>query len=151
MKIALGSDHGGFELKQAVRESLAKRGINVEDVGCYDKKSVDYPDYAREVASRVSRQAVDQGVLVCTSGIGMTIAANRFPRVRAALCFLPKMAAMARTHNDANILVLAGGFISRDEAEAILDEWLKNSFSHEERHERRIRKIDTYSRLSDSP
>lgn len=148
MKIALGSDHGGFEIKEIIRESLAKRGIEVEDVGCYNKKPVDYPDYAHEVASRVSSNAVEQGILVCSTGIGMSIVANKFPRVRAALCFSPKMAMMARTHNNANILVLGGSIISREDAEAILDAWLKSSFSHVERHERRICKIERYSWLT---
>ncbi len=80
MKIAMGSDHGGFDIKEAVKEWLTRRGIEVEDVGCYSKQSVDYPDYAREVAYRVSHNTVDQGVLVCTTGLGMAIAAN--PRGR---------------------------------------------------------------------
>jgi len=145
MKIALGSDHGGFEVKEAVSKTLSERGIEVEDAGCYDKKSADYPDFAREVATMVSRGLADQGILVCKSGIGMSIAANKFPRVRAALCLSPQMAEMARTHNNANILTLGGDLVSKGEAGAIVDEWLKHSFQSVERYERRINKIDAYA------
>ena len=146
MKVALGSDHGGFELKEFVKGLLIKRGIEVEDCGCHSRDSVDYPDYAREVASRVSRNAVEEGILVCTTGIGMSIAANKFPGVRAALCLSPYMARMARTHNNANVLALGGDLVAAEEAEAILNEWLKNSFQPVERHERRVAKLTAYSR-----
>ena len=129
MKIALGADHGGFELKEVLRAELTRRGLEVEDLGCYSRESVDYPDYAAEVASRVSFGAVNEGLLVCTTGIGMTIAANKFPRVRAALCVTPGMATAARSHNNANVLVLGGALVSSDEAVAILDAWLGNTFS----------------------
>jgi glycine hydroxymethyltransferase len=147
MKIALGADHGGFELKELVRSVLAKRGLEVEDLGCHSKDSVDYPDYAREVAIRVSQGEADQGILVCTTGTGMMIAANKFPNVRAALCMNPEMASASRTHNDANVIVLAGKFLSNGQAEAILEEWLKNSFSGVERHARRVRKIEAFDQV----
>lgn len=145
MKIALGSDHGGFEIKETVKDLLNRRGIEVEDHGSYSKESVDYPDYAHKVAVRVSQNIVQQGILVCTSGIGMSMAANKFPRVRAALCLSPHMAEMARKHNNANILVLGGKLVSSDQARDIVDEWLKNSFDAVERHERRVQKIGAYS------
>jgi glycine hydroxymethyltransferase len=141
MKIVLGSDHGGFDIKEAIKNALVGRYHDVEDLGCFDKSSVDYTDYAREVASRVSLKRADCGILVCTSGIGMSIAANKFPGVRAALCSTPDMAVMARVHNDANILVLGGGFLSVKDATAILNEWLENSFKPVERYARRNRKI----------
>jgi glycine hydroxymethyltransferase len=144
MKIVLGSDHGGFDIKEAVKKALVGRYLDVEDVGCFDKSSVDYTDYAREVACRVSLKTVDFGILVCTSGIGMSIASNKFPGVRAALCTTPDMAVMARVHNDANVLVLGGGFISAKEAIAILNEWLENNFKPVERYARRNRKIQAY-------
>ena len=147
MKIAIGADHGGFEIKESLKSVLQERGITVEDVGCTGTESVDYPDYARDVASRVSYDEVDEGILVCTTGIGMSIAANKFPRIRAALCMNPEMASGARTHNNANILVLAGGLITRDEALKILEEWLSKSFSEAPRHRRRLRKITKYTRL----
>lgn len=147
MKIAIGSDHGGYDLKEAVKFSLRKRGIEVEDHGCFDKESVDYPDFARLVASRVSLNSVDQGVLVCTTGIGMSITANKFPRVRAALCMNPEMAEMTRRHNDANLLCLAGGMLKEGELDPILDAWFKNSFEGE-RHKRRIDKIKLYTRMA---
>lgn len=146
MKVALGSDHGGYEIKEAIRHSLERRGIEVEDVGTHGLDSVDYPDYAREVAMRVSQGAVDQGVLVCTTGVGMAITANRFPGVRAALCSSPEVAALSRTHNDANVLALGGKFTTPAQAEAILDAWLGNAFNSAERHARRLNKLDAYSR-----
>lgn len=145
MKIALGADHGGFEIKEVLKAALVKRGIETLDFGCHSKDSVDYPDYAREVASCIMRSTADQGILVCTTGIGMSIAANKFPRVRAALCLNPKMAVTARTHNNANILVLGGALVSGADAEAILDAWLANSFAPTERHERRITKLGAYA------
>ena len=99
MRIVVGADHGGFDLKEAVRDHLVNRGVEVEDLGCYSKDSVDYPDYAADVASRVAAGTADQGLLVCTTGIGMAIAANKFPGVRAAQCLTADMATRARTHN----------------------------------------------------
>jgi glycine hydroxymethyltransferase len=145
MKIAVGSDHGGFEVKEAVKKLLAARGIEVEDTGSHNTESVDYPDYAREVALLVSHDHADQGILVCKSGLGMSMSANKFPRIRAALCMSPVMAHMAKTHNDANVLVLGAEFTSIPEAEAILNEWLAAHFEPVERHARRVRKIHTDS------
>ena len=140
MKIALGCDHGGFDMKEVVKKLVESRNVEVIDLGCYGTDSVDYPDYARKVASRVSDGVVDEGILLCTSGIGMSIAANKFPRVRAALCLNAEMAKQARKHNNANILVLAGGHTSEKDLESILDTWFKNSFDGG-RHERRIHQI----------
>jgi len=145
MKIVLGADHGGYEIKEAVKKALARAGMEVEDLGCHSKESTDYPDYARDVAERVSHGLADQGVLVCTTGNGMAMTANKFPRVQAAVCLRPDMAEMARSHNDANVLVLGGKYLSAQNAEAILDAWLKTGFSSEERHARRVRKIMDYA------
>ena len=107
MKIGLGSDHGGFEMKRKIKDLLAKReGMETTDFGTYSPESVDYPDFAIEVARRVSEGALDEGILICTTGVGMSMAANKYPRVRAALVFNAKMARMAREHNNANILAL---------------------------------------------
>lgn len=141
MKIAIGSDHGGFELKDVLKQVLKQRGITVEDVGCYSPDAVDYPDYARTVASMVSEALVDQGILICRTGIGMSMAANKFPRVRAALCLTPAMATAARSHNDANVLVLGSDSDTPDAARAILDAWLTAKFAGEDRHQRRVDKI----------
>lgn len=151
MKIAIGSDHGGFKMKEALKTMLAERKVNVEDLGCHSNQSVDYPDYAAAVAARVSEGLVDQGVLICTTGIGMSIVANRFPRVRAALCLNPRMAQLARNHNNANVLTLGGELITIEQARAILDEWLKNDFDKTDRHHRRVKKIQKYSNSATDP
>lgn len=143
MKLLIGADHGGFEMKQVVKQALAAQDIEVEDVGTHDTESVDYSDYAVEVASRVASGEAEQGVLICTTGIGMSMAANKFPRVRAALCLTPEMAEQAREHNNANVLVLGGTQISGRDAETIVTRWLATSFSHGERHVRRIDKFST--------
>jgi RpiB/LacA/LacB family sugar-phosphate isomerase len=141
MRIAIGSDHAGFEMKEEIKDLLAARKMEVEDTGCASKESSDYPDFAAEVARRVSEGAVDQGILVCSSGIGMTIAANKFPRVRAALCVTPKMAKMARLHNNANVLSLGASEVAAKDLPKILDEWLSTDFEGGGRHERRVKKI----------
>ncbi len=151
MKIALGADHGGFELKEHVKKHLLDKGIEVEDVGSHNAESVDYPDYASEVARRVSEGDADRGILVCTSGIGMSIMANRFPRVRAGLCTTPRMAKMARTHNNVNVLTLGGSLVSAEEAAAITDEWLQSEYETGGRHDRRLTKIQQYSASIDDP
>ncbi|MDI6774591.1 MAG: ribose 5-phosphate isomerase B [Verrucomicrobiota bacterium] len=147
MKIVVGSDHGGFRLKEAVKGRLAAHGIEVEDVGARDAQATDYPDFARIVSERVSRGEAEQGVLVCTTGHGMTMAANKFPQVRAALCLSADMAALARAHNNANVLSLAGKYTSPEEAKAIVDAWLAdaNSWVNVERHARRVRKMEEYA------
>ncbi len=141
MKIAIGADHGGFDLKTGLIRSLERRGLEVRDVGCFDRQSVDYPDYAHEVAQQVSAGQVDQGILVCTTGIGMSIAANKYPQVRAALCVTPRMARMARHHNNANILVLGAAETDAAGAQAILDEWFGAAFEGVDRHIRRVAKL----------
>ncbi len=145
MKMAIGADHGGFELKDSLVKLLKQRGVAVEDVGCFSPDAVDYPDYARTVAVMVSEGVVDQGLLICRTGIGMSMSANKFPRVRAALCLSPLMAMAARTHNDANVLVLGGDLETPDRAGQILDAWLAAKFIGEERHQRRVDKIGAMS------
>ena len=142
MKIAIGSDHGGFEVKEEIKTWLSSQGAVVEDTGTEEKTSVDYTDFATDVARRVSDGRADQGVLVCTTGIGMSIAANKFPNVRAALCHTPETARSAKEHNNANVLALAGGSISGADAQNIVGEWLNADFDQGGRHERRVNKID---------
>ena len=138
--IAIGADHGGVELKDALVVALRQRGADVLDVGTSGTDSVDYPDFARAVAGRVSRGEVDCGILLCTNGIGMTIAANKFPGVRAALVADATAARMAREHNDANVLVLGGGMTGKFLARELLGIFLDTRFAGG-RHERRIEKI----------
>ncbi len=145
MKIAMGADHGGFKLKETLKAELEKRGIAIEDVGCYSLDAVDYPDYARAVAVMVSEGLVDQGILICRTGLGMSMAANKFPRVRAALCLNPEMATTARSHNDANILVFGSDLESPATALITLDAWMKAVFAGEGRHQRRVDKIGSAS------
>ena len=143
MKIGLASDHGGFEMKQRLKELLSARpGTEVTDFGTYSRESVDYPDFAVEVARRVSDGQLDQGVLVCTTGVGMSMTANKFPKVRAALVFNSKMARMAREHNNANILVLGQDIVPMDALEGILEQWFSAVFEPGSRHDRRVQKID---------
>jgi glycine hydroxymethyltransferase len=144
MKIALGADHGGFELKEAIKQQLLARGIEVDDRGCHKAASCDYPDYASEVAERVSIGDADQGILVCMTGIGMSMAANKVPGIRAALVHVPDTAFLARSHNNANVLVLSGKALTPEDATAVLDTWLDTPFSDEPRHGRRVGKISTY-------
>lgn len=143
MKIGLASDHGGFEMKQRLKELLSQRpGVEATDFGTYSRESVDYPDYAVEVARRVSDGQLEQGVLVCTTGVGMSMVANKFPNVRAALVFNPKMARMAREHNNANILVLGQDIVPAEQLEDILEQWFSAVFEPGSRHDRRVQKID---------
>lgn len=141
MKISIGADHGGYELKETIKQILADRGIDLDDRGCLSTDSTDYPDFARDVAIAVSEGRADQGILVCSTGIGMSITANRFPYVRAALCLDRRMARLARQHNDANVLVLGAADEMREQAVDVLDQWLADTFSGAERHRRRLGKI----------
>lgn len=139
--IVIGSDHGGLELKEAVKAVLASRGMDVEDYGTANSDSVDYPDFAEKVAVAVSRGEVDLGILICGTGIGMSIVANKFPGVRAALATDEFMAQMAKEHNNANILVLGGRVLSKDLATKMVNVWLDTAYEGG-RHQRRLDKID---------
>ncbi len=151
MKMAIGADHAGLDLKEEIRKQLEQKKIEITDVGTFNKDSCDYPDFARAVAQKVSDGAVDQGILVCASGIGMSIAANKFPRVRAALCVNSQMAKMARMHNDANVLALGSTLVKKEDIAAILDAWLTTPFEAGGRHERRRGKILDAERDSVEP
>lgn len=140
MKIAVGSDHAGYELKEKIAEHLKNQGLMVEDYGTNGNNSVDYPDFAVAVAEAVSQGKIDRGILICGTGIGMSIAANKFPHVRAALCYDAYSAEMSRRHNNANILVLAGRVLKSDLAINMVDIWLKTEFEGG-RHKSRIDKI----------
>lgn len=140
MKIALGADHGGFETKQALVESLRGMGHEVVDMGAHDETSVDYPDFGAAVAGAVSRQEAERGVLVCGTGIGMSIVANKFPGVRAALVTSEHMAILASEHNNANVLVVGGRGVSPQESAGWVSAWLTTPYEGG-RHQRRLDKI----------
>ena len=142
MRIALGSDHGGFVLKEEVRVELESWGYDVTDFGCESNDSTDYPDYAHRVSRAVADGEVDRGILVCTTGIGMSMAANRHEGVRAALCKSCDMAYHGRIHNDANVIVFGARYTTILDARAMLQVFLESQFSNQERHARRVRKID---------
>ncbi len=141
MKVAIGADHGGFELKEQIKPLLAELGHDVEDVGCFSLDSVDYPEQAKEVSKMVSDGTVDRGILICGTGIGMSITANRFKGVRAALCHELFTARMSREHNDANILCMGGRVIGPGLAREMVKIWLATPFEGV-RHKRRINMID---------
>jgi ribose 5-phosphate isomerase B len=138
--IALASDHGGLQLKEAVKQLLTERGIPFEDCGSDNSDSVDYPDYGEKVARKVAAGAVEKGILFCGTGIGMSIVANKFPHVRAALVTDPFMARMSKEHNNANILVLGGRIINESEAREMVATWLDATFEGG-RHQGRLDKI----------
>lgn len=139
-RIAIASDHAGYELKCNLLEYLRELGYETEDLGAYGPESVDYPDYGRLVAEKVVAGAASRGVAVCGTGIGVSIAANKVCGARAALCTNVFMAEMSRRHNDSNILALGGRVLSADEARRILRVWLETGFEGG-RHELRLRKI----------
>jgi len=140
MKIALGADHAGFELKQKIKQHLAQQGHNVDDRGTASTASVDYPDFARAVGEEVAHHDADLGILVCGSGIGMAIAANKVPGIRAANVTTENEAALSREHNNANILALGARILDEAHAIAIVDKWLATQFAGG-RHQRRVEKI----------
>jgi ribose 5-phosphate isomerase B len=141
MKLAIGADHGGWELKQELVKYLQTvKNIEVLDFGTATRDSVDYPDYGRKVSEAVSDGTADRGILICGTGIGMSIVANRFPKVRAALCHDHFTAQMSRQHNDANVLVMGERVIGRGVACEILTTWLETEFDGG-RHQLRLNKI----------
>ncbi len=138
--IAIGCDHAGYELKEKIKEYLDNKNIVYKDFGTFSKESCDYPDYAKKVAKSVASNESKKGVLICGSGIGISIAANKVSGIRAALCYEPNLAQMAREHNDANILCLGARVTDLNKAIKILDTFLNTDFEGK-RHQRRIEKI----------
>lgn len=143
MKVALGADHAGFQLKNEIVEALKSGGHEVKDFGCDGPDSVDYPDFAERVARGVSAGSFDRGILVCGTGIGMCISANKFPNVRAALCHNLFTARLSREHNDANVLTLGERLIGAGLAKEIVKVWMETVFEGG-RHARRVDKINTF-------
>ncbi|HYW31205.1 MAG TPA: ribose 5-phosphate isomerase B [Gemmatimonas sp.] len=140
-RIPIASDHAGFELKERLRVSLADMGFEVQDIGTHSTASTDYADYAHPLAQEVSTGESQRGILLCGTGLGMSYTANRYPGVRAAVAWTPEIAALARKHNDANVLVLPARFVSDEDALAILRAWLETDFEGG-RHTRRVEKIE---------
>ena len=139
--ILIASDHAGFELKEKLEAELKTLGYAVEDLGPADETSIDYADYAHPLAERISSGENARGVLLCGTGLGMSYAANRHAHVRAAVAWTPEIAALAREHNDANVLVLPARFVGEEEGRAILRAWLDTPFAGG-RHARRVAKIE---------
>ncbi|AOZ97556.1 ribose 5-phosphate isomerase B [Butyrivibrio hungatei DSM 14810] len=140
--IALASDHGGFDLKAAVIKHLEERGLEYKDFGTYDKNSCDYPDFGRAAAEAVAQGVCDRGIVICTTGIGISIVANKVRGIRCALCSEKTSARLTREHNDANMLAMGGGMIGEVQALEIVDTFLDTPFSEMEKHSRRIKKIE---------
>ena len=140
--IAIGCDHGGYELKERVIRYLQDKNIPYRDMGCNSKESVDYPEYGHAVAKAVADGSCEKGIVICTTGIGISISANKVPGIRCALCSDPLSAKMTRLHNDANVLAMGAGMIGENLALDIVETFLNTDFSGEERHRRRIDLID---------
>lgn len=140
--IAIGSDHGGYDLRVAVVKYLEDKGYEVKDFGCPDKSSVDYPVYGKLVAEAVASGECEKGIVVCTTGVGISMVANKVKGVRCALCSEPLSAKMTRLHNDANVLALGGALIGPNMAYEIVDVFLNTEFSGEEKHVRRINMME---------
>ena len=143
--IGIGADHAGFELKGYIIEHLKERGIEVKDYGVYNEESVDYPDCAVPVCEAVLSGECERGILVCGTGIGISISANKINGIRAALCGDVFSAAMAKEHNDANVICLGGRVVGREKAYMIVDAWLDHKFLGD-KHARRVEKIHALER-----
>lgn len=140
--IALGCDHGGFDLKQEVIKYLEQNNIVYKDFGCMDKQSCDYPEFGRAAAKAVADGTCEKGIVICTTGIGISISANKIAGVRCALCSDTLSAKMTRLHNDANVLAMGAGIVGTNLALDIVETFLNTEFSGEERHQRRIDLIE---------
>ncbi|MGH9397789.1 MAG: ribose 5-phosphate isomerase B [Terriglobia bacterium] len=138
--VAVGSDHAGFALKESVRKYLQSKGFNVEDCGVHSEQPADYPDYAERVATRVAGGLAQCGVLICGTGLGVSIAANKVCGIRAAMCNNTLLARFARAHNNANVLTMGGRIVDEAQARNILDTWFSTPFAGG-RHEQRVQKI----------
>ena len=139
--IALACDHGAFDLKQSIMKHLDKKGLAYKDFGCYDKTSCDYPDFAGPAAKAVASGECDRGIVVCTTGIGVSITANKVKGIRCALLSDVMSARLTREHNDTNMMAIGAGVTGEMLALEIVDTWLSTEFSHAERHQRRIDKV----------
>ena len=140
--IAIGSDHGGYELKEKVKKHLEERNLSVVDKGCYDTASCDYPIYGKAVAQAVASGECERGIVICTTGIGISIVANKVRGIRCALCADTLSAKMTREHNNANMLAMGAGIVGTNLAMSIVDTFLDTEFPGEEKHCRRVSMIE---------
>ena len=143
--LLIGSDHAGFALKEKLKDYLEKKSISVKDIGTYSKDRCDYPIYAYDLAKKISEGKFKSGILICKSGVGTSIVANRFPRVRAALCHNLKITKLSRQHNDSNVLVLGSAFVKVDLAKRMVLAWLNTKFLGG-RHLKRVKLIEKLGR-----
>ena len=140
--IAIASDHGGYALKEKVKAFLEKKGLEYKDFGCYDTSSCDYPDFVKPAAKAVAEGECEKGILICTTGIGVSICANKVPGIRCALCSDTVSARLTREHNNANMVAIGAGVIGEFVALEIIDIFLSTEFSNDARHIRRIEKLE---------
>lgn len=140
--IAIGSDHGGYQLKMSVIKHLEERNIPYKDYGCYNTDSCDYPVFGKAAAKAVADGECEMGIVICTTGIGISIAANKIKGIRCALCTNTELAKMTKLHNNANMLALGASVVSEEAANDIVDTFLDTPFSNEERHARRVSLIE---------
>lgn len=145
MKIAMGADHGGFVLKEEVKKYLENKGYEITDFGCYSSDSVDYNEIATEVSTKVASSEFDRGILICGTGIGMSVMSNKVKGIRCALVHDLFTAKATRLHNDSNVLAMGGRVVGPGLAIEIAETWLETEFSNAERHQRRVDKIDKYN------
>ncbi len=144
-KLAIASDHAGFELKESIIAFLQKKGVKLQDFGPVNSDRVDYPDYGISIAKAIQEKKVDRGIVICGTGVGMSIVVNRFPGIRGTLCSDLYTAKMCREHNDSNILIMGGRVIGKGLAEEIVDTWLNTPFEGG-RHQKRLDKIEDIDR-----
>lgn len=138
--IAIGADHGGYELKEEIKKYFDEKGIDYKDFGCYSKDRVDYPDIAKEVSKSVQKKECDKGILICRSGYGMSMVANKFKGIRSAPCFEETAAKFSRMHNDSNVLALGADYVTTNQAICIVRMWLATEFEGG-RHQDRLNLI----------
>ena len=142
MKVSMACDHGAYDLKETLKAYLTGKGYEIVDEGCYSKESCDYPDFAKKAAEDVASGKTDRGIVLCTTGIGVSIVANKVKGVRCALCHNENTATMTRLHNNSNVLAMGAGEVSEDLAKKMADIFLETEFSNEDRHIRRVNKIE---------
>ena len=142
MKIAIGADHGGYELKEEIKGFLEERKVHYYDFGTYDTNSTDYPDWGIKVAEGVAKGEFERGILICGTGLGMCLVANKVPGIRATPCYETFGARLSREHNNSNVLTLGGRITGKDLAKQIVEEWLKAEFK-KGRHKRRLEKLSS--------
>ena len=142
MKISIASDHGGFDLKEEMVKYLEEKGYDITDCGCNSKDSCDYPEFARQAATLVAEGKCDKGIVICTTGIGVSITANKVKGIRCALCHNEYTATMTRLHNDSNVIAIGAAVVETELAKKMVDIFLETEFSGEEKHQRRINKIE---------